>query len=262
MQAGMLSQFLRSGGGLYFNHYLYQLSSTVDVQLLRDAWTKVMQENDMLRAGFYGIDDEEFPFASVIYTKNSFELPWTLITTDDDVSHCSLIQKQKSFLTSQAAKDLGIPPWHLSLFVTNDSSQLLLSAHHALYDAQSLRMILEAVTSYYLGNTAVQGSNFTGPLGKILVDADDATRIEAIRSFWVKRLDGTTISRFPSLTPTRIQSQNSHVTEHCSAWKLSHIEALSKDLGFSTHAVAQAAWARVLSAYLGEPQVCFGVGKL
>jgi len=259
-QAGMLSQFLRSDGSLYFNHYLYELSPTTDIQPLRQAWIEVMEENELLRAGFFSIDDDEHSFATIIYSKKGVELPWTL-TRVGDAQRQSTIQQQKSSLATQSVHNLGLLPWHLTLVMTETTTQLLLSAHHALYDAQSLQMILDAVRSKYLGNAPGIRPHFAGPLGKIVEGSLDASKLDESRSFWLKQLEGSAISRFPSLTATRVRSRSSHVTVQSSAWKLSEIEAASQKLGYSIHAVAQAAWARILSAYLGEPQVVFGVGK-
>ncbi|KAF8444235.1 hypothetical protein BGX38DRAFT_1143770 [Terfezia claveryi] len=257
-QAGMLSQFLRTDGGLYFNHYLYELSPTTDIQPLRQAWTEVIEENEILRTGFFSIDDDQHSFATVVYSKKCVELPWTLIRVDD-AQRQSAIKQQKSLLATQSVHRLGHPPWHLTLVITGKTTQVLLSAHHALYDAQSLKMILDAVRSKYLGKALGIRPHFAGPLGKIVEAALDGSKLDESQSFWLKQLEGSTISRFPSLTATRVRSQSSHVTAQSSTWKLSEIEAASQKLGYSIHAVAQAAWARILSAYLGEPQVIFGV---
>ena len=261
VQTGMLSQFMRSDGGLYFNHYLYKLSPTTDVQSLRQAWAEVMEENEILRAGFFVIDDDEHSFATAIYSEKSVGLPWSLMRADD--SQCQfIIEQQKSSLATQSVHHLGLPPWHLTLVMAETSTQLLLSAHHALYDAQSLQMILDAVKSKYLRKAPCIRSHFSSPLEKIMEGALDACKLDESRSFWLKQLEGSTISRFPNLTVTRGRSRSSHVIAHISAWKLSKIKATSQKLGYSIHAVAQAAWARILSAYLGESQVVFGVGKL
>ncbi|RPB21806.1 hypothetical protein L211DRAFT_827739 [Terfezia boudieri ATCC MYA-4762] len=257
-QTGMLSQFLRTDGGLYFNHYLYELSPTTDIQPLRQAWTEVMEENEILRTGFFSIDDDQHSFATVIYSKKCVVLPWTLIRVDD-AQRQSAIKQQKSLLATQSVHRLGHPPWHLTLVITGKTTQVLLSAHHALYDAQSLQMILDAVRSKYLGKALGIRPHFAGPLGKIVESALDGFKLDESQSFWLKQLEGNTISRFPSLTATRVRSRSSHVTAQSSAWKLSEIEAASQKLGYSIHAVAQAAWARILSTYLGEPQVVFGV---
>ncbi|KAF8420669.1 hypothetical protein EV426DRAFT_239732 [Tirmania nivea] len=257
-QAGMLSQFLRSDGCLYFNHYLYELFPTADVQPLRQAWTEIMEENEILRAGFFSIDCDEHSFATVIYSKKSVELPWTLMRTDD-AQRQSTIEQQKSSLATKSVRHLGLPPWHLTLIMAETSIQLLFSAHHALYDAQSLQMILDAVRSKYLGKGPSIRPHFAGPLGRIMEGALDASKLEESRSFWLKQLEGSAISKFPSLTATRARSRSSHVTARSSAWRFSEIESASQKLGYSIHAVAQAAWARILSAYLGESQVVFGV---
>ena len=260
VQEGMLSRFLNSGTGLYFNHYLYRLSSTVDISQLRNSWKIAMDNNDILRAGFFDIGDNEYSFATAIYSRVGIELPWTVRYTNDNDLHAT-IEKRKSELTSQVLECLTIPPWYLTLFITEGSTQLLLSAHHALYDVQSLKMILDTVLDSYLRNYPSNRPHFSGPLGRIVQSSVDETSLALSRSFWLKQLEGYSISRFPCLTPTRVQDKGFHAVTQHSLWPLSQIETSCQNLGFSLHAVTQAAWARVLSAYTGETQVTYGLGK-
>lgn len=256
----MLSQFLNSETGLYFNHYLYRLSSTADISRLKNSWKVVMDDNDILRAGFFDIDDHEHSFVTAIYSRVGFELPWTVrYTNDNDIQ--ATVEKRKSELTSQVLESLTIPPWYLTLFVAEGSTQLLFSAHHALYDAQSLNMILDAVLDNYLGKHSSNHPHFSGPLSKIVQSSVDAASLASSRSFWLKQLEGYSISRFPCLTPTRVHNREFHVVTQHSLWPLSQIKTACQNLGLSLHAVAQAAWVRVLSAYIGETQVTYGLGK-
>lgn len=259
VQAGMLSQFLRSSGSLYFNHMLYELSPTINISLLKQAWTEVMEENEILRAGFVSIDDDEHSFATVIHSQRSAELPWSVINTNND-SFQSVVEEQKRKLTLHSLAKLEFLPWHLTLINTQTLTHLLLSAHHALYDAQSLRMVLDDVMDHYYGVETKFHSHLSGTLATIVSSSLDTAKLDAGRTFWQKHLEGCTISTLPSLTDTRVRSSSSHVTELLCTLKLSQIETAVQKLGYSLHAVAQAAWARVLSAYLGEQQVMFGLG--
>ena len=219
-----------------------------------------MDNNDILRAGFFDIDGNEHSFATAIYSRAGVKLPWTVIYTNDNDIHAT-VEKRKSELTSQVLESLTNPPWFLTLFVAEGSTQLLFSAHHALYDAHSLGMIFDAVLDSYLQKSPCNRPHFSGPLGRIVQSSVDEASLALSRSFWLKQLEGYSISRFPCLTPTRVQNREFHVVIQHSLWKLSQIETTCQNLGFSLHAVAQAAWVRVLSAYAGETQVTYGLGK-
>ncbi|KAF8460398.1 hypothetical protein BDZ91DRAFT_422141 [Kalaharituber pfeilii] len=255
MQSGMLSQFLRSNGGLYFNHILFELPPAIKAAKLRHAWTELMESNDILRAGFFGIDDEQHSFATVIYSKSIAELPWTEIQFDTEAA----IDKYKDQLVSQSVESLGSLQWHLTYISTPSSTKLLFSGNHALYDANSLKMMLSDAADIYLDKSPNSHPHFAATLEAILESSLDSAALEAGRSFWLKQLERSSISTFPDLNVSRVQSTTSHVASQLSSKPLSQIEGECKKLGYSLHAVAQAAWVRILSAYIGESQVAFGI---
>ncbi|KAG0635451.1 hypothetical protein HOY80DRAFT_1011858 [Tuber brumale] len=211
VQEGMLSQFLRSKGKLYFNHIVFELPEDIDLLRLRDSW---------------------------------------------DV----LITGQKGEKTSIALKDLHLPSWNLTLLRRSSGNNLLmLSAHHALYDAHSLAVILHSVACQYARRDYSLSRTFSRALSEIVKHTTDSKIISDDQGFWKKHLDGCTISRFPNLSPLRVKSTASHVSSIHANWSLSNIQKACRQLGISTHAAGQAAWARILSAYSGETTVVMGV---
>ncbi|KAG0133500.1 hypothetical protein HOY82DRAFT_640839 [Tuber indicum] len=208
---GMLSQFLRSKGKLYFNHIVFELPEDIDLLRLRDSW---------------------------------------------DV----LITDQKGEKTSIALKDLYLPSWNLTLLQRSSGNHLLmLSAHHALYDAHSLAVILHGVARQYARRDYSLSHTFSRALSEIVKHTTDSKIISDDQEFWKKHLDGCTISRFPNLSPIRVKSTASHVSSIDTNWSLSNIQKACRQLGISVHAAGQAAWARILSAYSGETSVVMGV---
>ncbi|CUS14787.1 unnamed protein product [Tuber aestivum] len=257
-QEGMISQFLRSEGKLYFNHIVFELPENIDLSKLRDSWYVVFKSLDILRTGFAGVDDAQHSFSMIVHNPSTVKLPWSVVPTRENLEE--LIASQKGEKASIALRDLHLPLWSLTLFEKSSGNHfLMLSAHHALYDAHSLTVILHSVARQYSRKAYSLSHTFSRALSEIVKHTTDSKIISDDQEFWKKHLHGCTISRFPNLSPLRVKSTASHVSSIDANWSLSDIEKACRQLGISVHAAGQAAWARVLSAYSGETTVTVGV---
>lgn len=258
-QEGMLSQFLRSKGELYFNHTVFRLPEGVDLGRLQGSWDAVFKSHDMLRAGFAGVDDARHSFALVVHEKEAVSLPWSSITSKGDMD--KVISARKKAHASRALQNLCIPPWSISVIKGPLRDHMLIfSAHHALYDAQSLGFVLDDVLDEYSGKGSLPRPKFSAALSSIIKHTVEPKILEDNKAFWINQLQGSSISRFPNMCPVRVKSTASHVCSIKTGWSLSKIDTRCRQLGFSIHAAGQAAWARVLSAYMGDFAVTMGIG--
>lgn len=258
-QEGMLSQFLRSKGGLYFNHTVFKLPKDVDLRRLWRSWNTIFKSHDMLRAGFVGIDDSRHSFALVVHQQGTVSLPWSFVDSEDDLDR--LVSAQKKAHASHALQNLRVPPWSISVIKGRSGDHMLIfSAHHALYDAQSLRFVLDDVLHEYSGRKISPRPKFSGALSSIMKHMVDSKIFEDDKSFWINQLQGSSISRFPNMCPVRVKSTASHVCSIRINWSLSRIETACRQLGISVHSAGQAAWARILSTYMGDTAVTMGIG--
>lgn len=258
-QEGMLSQFLRSKGELYFNHTVFRLPEGVDLSRLRGSWDAVFESHDMLRAGFAGIDDARHSFALVVHQKGAVSLPWSSVASEGDMDKA--ISARKEAHASLALQNLCVPPWSISVVKGPLGDYMLIfSAHHALYDAQSLGFVLDDVLDEYSGKGILPRPGFSAALSSIMKHTVEPKLSEDNRTFWINQLQGSSISRFPNMCPVRVGSTASHVCSIKTGWSLSRIDTRCRQLGVSIHAAGQAAWARVLSAYMGDVAVTMGIG--
>lgn len=255
-QEGMLSQFLQSNGHLYFNHLAVELPSGVDVKKLEWAWRSAAEHHEMLRCGFVEIEDDKHSFAGIIYRRGVLRAPWFTIEINGTFEDQQK-ELEKTF-AQEAFKKLSLPPWRVALVKERTRQICMFSAHHALYDGYSLSLILNDVSAFYRGDRPAVTTSSTNVLSEICRQAFDETTLEHAKEFWLQQLSGTVIHRFPSLTPNKINATTSHVLEHTSKWEYSRIESGARSIGFSVANIAQAAWARVLSAYSGEVEVTYG----
>ncbi len=237
VQSGMLALTLHSGGREYVNSFSMELAPRTDVQKLRSAWEKVMQACEMLRMGFVGIEDAKYPFAMVTY--KSLSLPW--FTNDQDAV--------------MDAESLATRPWLLTHTKGEGKESVKFTAQHALYDAASLQLILSDVQSAYTTGSVSAYTPITSVLGCILA-ANSGEQGEA-KKFWTSKAIHQ--HKFPDCTPLRVSFTKSVAHTSTSRISMNEVEDLAKNAGVSVQAAGQVAWARLLSQYVGEPSVTFGV---
>ncbi|KAJ5660247.1 hypothetical protein N7507_006698 [Penicillium longicatenatum] len=247
VQNGMLALFTHSHGRTYFNRMSLNFPKFLNTALLKDAWTKVMAQHEMLRTGFVQLRDPQYPFAMVTY-KEGIELPWNesaKLTTDkaDD-------QEQ------QTLDKLHRPPWQITIESAEEVTTMYFSALHALYDAQSLESIFSDVMMAYEGKTLAEASPIESTLGPILIESQAQT--QSAQKFWQEMATEVHPLKFPDLNPKRMDKQELLSSSIRSSRTIETLEARCRDIGVTLQAAGQAAWARLLAAYTGEKSITFG----
>ncbi|KAH8795482.1 hypothetical protein BGZ57DRAFT_937491 [Hyaloscypha finlandica] len=182
----------------YVNSLWLELLPGCPVSRVKAAWETVCRQHEMLRTGFASFDDPKHSFVMVIYAKENFSLP--------------------------CLKNLLERPWALALLQDNGRSTIKFTAHHALYDAQSIQMILSDVAQAAASQASPNRPSIISLLGAILHNSEDD--IEDQKLFWERAENKIVVNRFPDLTSLQILDHRSEVRE--------------------------ASWARLLAAYIGE----------
>ena len=240
VQQGMIAQTLHSHGEQYVNSMWFELLPGTSLSKLKEAWMTVCMKHEMLRSGFVQTDNPKHPFAIVTCQEQSFSFPW-------------IEGEQMPDIFSAGHR----PPWYLSVAKDEDKSTIKFTAHHALYDAQSMKIILSDVAKAYSSQSPAPGLSIKSLLGSILVHERDY--IEDKRAFWQQDENKIVVNRFPDLTPLQISGSTTSVRETFSKFCMSDLEELCKEKGVTVQAVGQAAWARLLTAYTGERSTTFGM---
>lgn len=253
LQSGMLSEYTHSDGHQYFNHTFYAVEAEIDAQKLSLAWSKVLEQHEILRTGFIDTDDHEHPFVMLTYDKFDVnELEIRASTADKSTFG------HRERTASDSVKDsLHLPPWRWSLLETEGELSLQFSAHHAIFDAESLRLIMTDLKSALSDGSVAARQSIESALSHIL--SSSQADPDQQRAFWSQKLSGAPVTYLPNMTPVRASNTEAVNVELVLELQRNELEARCQDLGVSMQSVGQAAWARLLSAYTGEPQVTFGV---
>ncbi|KUJ06998.1 uncharacterized protein LY89DRAFT_767318 [Mollisia scopiformis] len=244
VQQGMLAQTLHSEGHEYVNSVWFNVLPDVDISKLKHAWAIVCKNHEMLRTGFCSTEDSNHPFVMVTYSSDKFELPW--VEAKDNVQS-----------SSSTSEELRRRPWTLQLSEEEGKQTIQFTAHHALYEAQSIQMILEDVAQVYADSQMAARPSIASMLGSILRHTQDD--MEAKQQFWQRDENKIVVNRFPDLTPLRLSDTTSAVKEVISQSTLTELEARCRNHGVTMQAASQAAWARILAAYIGETSTTFGM---
>jgi amino acid adenylation domain-containing protein len=255
LQAGMIVQFIQSNGHDYFNFVDYKLGAGTDLGHLANAWSGIVRSHAIFRTGFMPVDDSEFPFAMVQYATGDAGAPVSMINRQN--ARLWTVETWRKEMTNEVVDDLQLPPWRVACVRHDDGSKTMhLAMHHALYDAQSMQMIMEDLARILHGEPLTLAPLTADTVKDIIAQAAQTHKREP---FWTAQSKYLVVDHFPTLTPLRVEHRTTVVESLVSKRKFTTIEKSLADPGFTVQAALQATWTRILSSYLGEPSVTFGV---
>ena len=255
IQAGMIAQFLHSEGSMYCNGLEMKLErSAGSLQNIKMAWKAVFMKHQMLRTGFAPVNDSEFQFAMITYSADAPDLPCEALS--DSIGPCVGLREQAKRCTASIMRSLHRPAWRLVIIPSKSQITVQFFAHHALYDGESLHLILDDVGRAYTNVVLLPAVPVAPALGEILRRSLDQT--DDTRRFWHKTGKDMAIRRFPDLNPLQVSSDATNTVSRICALSLIDFEGMCKKEEVTMLAAGQAAWARLLSAYLGDSTVTFG----
>ncbi|KAK0629387.1 non-ribosomal peptide synthetase [Bombardia bombarda] len=264
LQAGMMTQFIQSGGHDYFNYLDFQIHDSVDMNILANAWRVLYETQPILRTRFVAVDHDNCAYATVqVYADAN---PTPLAKYTKEASQNFLIDKWRldvarnaivtTTTTTTTAKTQGAL-WSVAIVETDRGIMMHLAIHHCLYDAHSLQLLLGYLVK------ATRGKVIPPPPATSMVVADILGQISRSTTkpeeFWTKQASSAVINGFPVMTPLRETPRKILVRSIMSSLPLRTLEEAVSMSGYPLQVVLQSAWARVLSSYLGEPSVVFGV---
>jgi amino acid adenylation domain-containing protein len=253
MQCAMLASFVQSDGQNYLNSMSYEMDHGISLEKLLDALQVLSSKHPMLRTGFVPVQHKGSSYAMVRYQPDSFK---AFISVLGDDGSCAVAEWEK---TSRAAclETLNQPPWKVAFMTRDNRLTMRLLIHHALYDAESLARILDSLSTILSGGELEAFEDVERGLAAILSRV--STKQEDARSFWTKHANNAVINKFPVMTPLREETRTVMTEEIESSLSSSEMQDLVQKLEVPIQVALQAAWTRVLSSYLGESSVVFGV---
>ncbi|KAK4097716.1 hypothetical protein N658DRAFT_488983 [Parathielavia hyrcaniae] len=255
LQSAMMAQFIKSCGRDYFNFIDFELADGVDHAKLADAWQAVSLAHPLLRTGFVPVEHEDCAFSMVQYNAIKF-VPVLAVLCGEQAEAFDLGSWRVAAV--QAASQAPYSQlWTVAVVKAAQNATMHLAIHHALYDAYYLQVILDDLSRAAVGGALDLRPATPETVADILGQVSSAA--ESSAGFWKNQADKVVVNGFPVMTPLR-QASRSILTESArSTAALSTLEEAASRSGHTLQVILQAAWTRVLSAYLGEQSVVFGV---
>ncbi|KAJ8131526.1 hypothetical protein O1611_g2102 [Lasiodiplodia mahajangana] len=256
-QQGLLSQFLDSKGRYYFNYASWAFEINTSLETVARAWSELTNCHQILRTGFIPVNHPDSSFAMLVYHGNHFAAPIT--TYQSDIFE---VEQWLSDATASVLDTLARPPWRLALVTpkagdSEASPTIHLAMHHALYDAFTLRKFLQDLGEIISHGSKPKVTIIGNALSHYLSLAQSSR--SAGQSFWKQHAGDFVFHRFPVVTPLHVDSFDVLNESRTCEISSSLLRQAASEAGITVQVALQAAWTRLLGAYIGESRVTFGV---
>lgn len=255
LQSAMMAQFIKSGGRDYFNYVSFEMEHNVSAAKLAGAWRALCLAHPILRTGILPIEHRDCAFAMVQYRTHAFAPALTVVNRGTADTFRLETWRAGVSRAVKNAPHQGL--WGLAVVEEAERTTMHLTIHHALYDARSLRLLLNDLSAAAAGGLVSSATRTEDAVADILGQVTSGTERSA--EFWKKQADKVVINGFPLMTPLRQPSRDILTESVTSNTAVPVLENAASASGYTMQVILQAAWTRVLSAYLGEDSVVFGV---
>lgn len=240
-----LQEALLSSSEQYHEFTIFKVNG--DINRLRHAIDTMSWRHDILRTCFVTTTSSRFAFAQVVLKEHELDWNNALVETLE-----SFIQNVTS--TTSPAIDIFRPPFQVTHVVQDGQQHLIFSMHHALYDGEAMAQLLTEIEVSYYNETLPPPMAFEPILQEILLA--DVHRADA---YWDRHLRSYVALPFPTLkTSTKPETGNTVVTTSILNVSYSAIREASHKLAVTPLALFQATWAKLLTIFLGNHDICFG----
>ena len=232
LQSGMLAE-TEQNPSIYCNEIHLQAASDITVSTLFRLFQEVIKRTEVLRSGFIIWQGRHMsvtfsgPRPEQVVIQNELQHGFKLSTPEDFLFPFKIQMLEKG-------GDEGV--------------QMLVQAHHAVYDGWSMDMILSDISQLIKGNIPALRPQFAN-IVNFQNHIQEADR-DASRAFWSRNLLGWTSPPFPKLVPC-LGSEEICTTQTTLNISPKLLQDISKSFEISSQVVFQAAVALVWQGIVG-----------
>ncbi|TVY37427.1 Nonribosomal peptide synthetase [Lachnellula subtilissima] len=241
LQASMLSETAIDERA-YINWVELELARITDVDQVISALQTLSEQNPILRTGF----------AESLDSPGFVQIIWQSLQR-------SQVQHVKEFqydLSKSQYASLHHPLW-IQIMQAGPNTRLLMHIHHALYDAWSLELLLDDLNTLLLQHTLPSRPPFANIVNAYL-DGTLRTNDWTSKDYWKDHLADVELRQIPHFHSQKSLSTGLAVLRLPTSIATADAEYISRRLSSSPQSLFQAAYATILSSYLGSSDICFG----
>ncbi|MGQ4417771.1 amino acid adenylation domain-containing protein, partial [Streptomyces sp. SAS_269] len=259
MQAGLLFHASLAGPGAdaYHVQYVFHLQGEVDAGRLRAAGQTLLDRHANLRAGFV---TQSGTTVSVI--RQAVELPWQHrdLSALDDAERTAAFERLLA-ADRDAGFDMAVPPMLRLMLVTLEPGryELVLTAHHVLFDGWSLPLLLKDLLWVYASGDDTELPRVPSYC-TFLTWLATRDRQESLRA-WQTELTAITEPTLLAGTGHRPGDGVEEVEQIDVPLPVETARLVARraaDLGVTLNTVVQGAWGLLLATMTGRTDVVFG----
>ncbi|KAI4088897.1 MAG: hypothetical protein LQ339_008634 [Xanthoria mediterranea] len=230
MQEAMM-MFGEKHPGSYYVQNVIPLAQNTDLTRLKQVLEVVWRKHDILRTRIFL--DENFQSLQAV-----LEGPPDVATLDEDVD---------AYLKRDQAPRYGEPLSRCVILVSAESKSLVLSQHHAIFDAWCLELLLHRIGQGYSGDPAYELGN--GDFSSFIQHSQQIRNSARAGQYWQETLSDVKPTRLPQVKkPMSKTNQQYSITIQLPSTKHTSLAIL-----------VEATWSILLSRYNKTEDVVFGV---
>lgn len=236
LQEGIIYHFLSSPTPLYCSSFTFELKASVDLERLQAAWSQAQSEVQVLRARFSPSPDG---YAQIVLKKDA--LPWfhREVMSEQAIENT---RRQELERWISGLDSVMTQLWEVGVIISQESRILCLNIFHALYDGNSLRLLLELVSRIYMGEEKSSQSppNFLDVLhlGPLCKDPSE-------EGFWKEHLANCQNRSLPRSGDNDLES----TVQKIQIDTTESLDHLRKSLNVTEQAILHACWLLTLQEH-------------
>lgn len=213
------------GEATYVNHIVFEIPDAVDIARLVNSWDRVVAANEILRTCFKHTDKG---VVQVVLKTEALPLLWSQAKAGSD------LQMIQDSLSRQIVSNIETqPPIRLTLVYSDNI--FILSMHHALYDGESLPMIVSDVKEAYL-HGRVAARPHIGPLVDY-ISHKRAHSLSDTKAYWTQLLSGWSAAELAAAPSSTATTEDVKTTVNARTFTRS-LSALEKDCATQSFTLA------------------------
>lgn len=146
LQVGMLSQSLVTDGGLYWHHHAVQLADDIDLHCLKQAWSTLVSQLDILRTTFHWLPQHRTPWLAVVWP--AVDVSWIEVDVSDAKGYWETLPEKSTFTT---LIEQSRPLVKVTIVNPGRRPVAIFTLHHCLYDGIAIDMLFQRLWLQYSG---------------------------------------------------------------------------------------------------------------
>jgi amino acid adenylation domain-containing protein len=242
LQEGLFALSAKRPGD-YIAQFVFELKSTIDIDVFRSAWEELQRTTPILRTRIVNLVEQG--------------LVQVVVQREPNAGLYSLGRYTQA--VKQLNIDFGSPLMRVAIVEghENESGEdkgkgkrfFIWTIHHALYDGWSMPLMIERLSHAYYSRTTLSNLRLFQGFIKHIINIDQSRA----RDFWETQFKDLRTEIFPSLpSPTYQPRSDTSITYY-----FQNLEWPETDVTAST--VVRTAWAILIAHYTDSDDIVFGV---